>query len=452
MENLATKETEQKTGEYKQELKRVLKLRHLIIYGMVFMGLIAPWGIYGFVSKESYGMVPLVYLIGIVAMLFTALSYKQMSREFPFAGSVYSYVQRGLHPYIGFIAGWMILADYLLLPSLLYAFTASWLHDLLPSTPPYMWVLIFAIINTIITGYGITLQAATNFVMAAIELISIVVLVLFAIHYVFIDGHGIGGFSIKPFYQPEHLNWDFVATAASIAMLSFLGFDAISTLAEETERPRKTVGNATILVLLILGVLFMLQTYLAALAHPDYKSLNDKMAYYDIGRQMGGNALYYLLILVSIVTTGIANALAGQSAIARILNSMGLDKVLPFSGFLCYVHPRFQTPLNAIVGVGVISVLIATLVPEETIIKFINFGALTSFILLNLTVIAFFYIKKRQRTKIFRYLLFPLLGALIVGFVWSGFNRITFIFGGCWCLAGILVGLYGAKDLNLTEL
>ncbi|HEY3521356.1 MAG TPA: APC family permease, partial [Rhodanobacteraceae bacterium] len=195
---------------YRQELDRSLGLWQLIVYGMIFMVPIAPWAVYGFVSRDSFGMVPLVYAVGIVAMLFTALSYKQLSGEFPVAGSVYSYVQRGLNPYLGFIAGWMILADYLLVPALIYAFSASWMRGLLPGVPPFAWVLGFAIVNTTINVLGIRLQARANFALLAAELAMLGVFISLAVHFVFVEGRGAGGWSRAPFYQPQHLDWGFI--------------------------------------------------------------------------------------------------------------------------------------------------------------------------------------------------------------------------------------------------
>ncbi len=430
----------QDSAGYRQELERTLGLRHLLVYGMIFMVPIAPWAVYGFVSRESFGMVPLVYLVGIVAMVFTALSYKQLSSAFPVAGSVYSYVQRGLNPYLGFIAGWMILADYLLIPALIYAFSASWLRGLLPGVPGFVWIFAFVVINTAVNILGIRLQSRANFVLLMIELAALGVFIALGIDFVFAQGLGTGGWSWAPFYQPQHLNWNFIATATSIAALSFLGFDAISTLAEETKRPRKTIGNATVLSLLLLGAIFMVQTYLAALVHPDYATLDDKLGFFQIARQVGGKGLYLALILVNVIAAGVANALAAQSAIARILYSMGRDQVLPCAKFLSHVHPRWKTPVNATVLVAVLSLVLALTVPEETILKLVNFGALTAFMLLNVTVFVFFFIKQRQRRQVFRYLVFPLLGLLIVAFVWSGFDRTTFLFGGIWLVVGLCLG------------
>lgn len=432
-------------------LSRALGLRELVVYGMIFMVPIAPMAVYGFVAQQSYGMVPLVYLVGIVAMLFTALSYKRLSAAFPSAGSVYSYVQQGWHPYIGFLAGWMILADYLLVPALLYAFSASWLQGLLPTVPYWLWLLGFVTVNTAVNILGITLQAKAHFVLLFVELIALAIFFVLAIHFIFIAGHGTGGWSVKPFFQPQHWSADFIATATSIAVLSFLGFDAISTLAEETRNPRKTVGNATVLALLLLGLIFIAETYVAALAHPDYRSLDAKLGFFEIGRQVGGAWFYVLLIVVNVVATGIANALSAQLAISRILFSMGRDRVLPGSGFLSRVHPRLRTPVNATLLVAVLSILLALLVPEEVILKLVNFGALTAFMLLNITVFVFFYIRQRSYNHIFSYLVFPALGLTIVAYVWSGFDRATFLFGGAWLLIGIVLGVFGYRKLASFE-
>ncbi|WP_409290694.1 APC family permease [Peribacillus sp. SCS-37] len=434
----------------RQELNRVLTFKDLLVYGMVFMVPIAPMGVYGLVSNESFGMVPLVYLVGIIAMVFTAFGYSQMSREFPVAGSVYSYVQRGLNPHIGFLAGWMILVDYILAPALLYAFGGIWIHSMAPSIPVFVWVLVFVLFNTIVNGRGVALAAKTNFILLGIELIALLIFIGFAIKFVFIDGMGTGGFSLKPLYQSEHISLGFISTAASIAVLSFLGFDGISTLSEETKNPKKTVGKATVAALVILGLIFMVETYMAALIHPEYQGLDPDMGFFDIAREAGGNFLYYLLILVNVVAVAIANALAAQSAISRILYSMSRDKLLPASGFLGKIHPKYKTPLNATVFVGVISLVVALSLSIETIIKFVNFGALTSFLLLNFTVFIYFFIKKKQRNVqgFIKYLLFPLLGFLIIGYVWSGFDKKTFIVGFSWLAVGIIVGAVKSKGFK----
>ncbi|MCF8566551.1 APC family permease [Alicyclobacillus tolerans] len=425
---------------YQQELKRVLSLPDLLIYGMIFMVPISPMVVYGYVAQQSHGMVPFVYLVGIIAMLFTALSYREMSKKFPIAGSVYSYVQRGLNPHVGFIAGWMILADYLIIPAQLYAFSAIWIHGLVPGVPTWVWVILFAVAITLINVRGITIMNGANWILLVIELIALILFLIFAFRYVFLLHHGAAGWSMQPFYQPGKINAGFIASATSIAALSFLGFDGISTLSEEAKRPTRDVGNATVLALIVLGILFMLQTYVAALVHPNFQNLDPNLGFFQISRQAGGTFLYDFILIVTIIAAGIANTLVAQSAVSRILFAMGRDDLLPFSGFFSKVHSRTQTPLNSTLLVAVISVILALAVPAEDLIRFINFGALTSFMFLNATVLIYFYIRQRQYGHIVRYLVLPLIGFAIITYVWTGFDRPTFIFGLSWLVVGIIVG------------
>ena len=436
---------------YQQELNRALRFRHLLAYGMVFMVPIAPMGIYGFVVGPGLGMVPLIYIVGIIAMTFTALSYRWMSQEFPITGSVYSYVQRGLNAHIGFLAGWMIMADYLLAPALLYGFTGLWLNALVPSIPIWVFIVLFVIVNTFVTGRGITVTADTNFFLLAIELVALAIFLVIGLKYVFVDGGGAGGLSLDPIYQPEHVNLSFIAAAASIAVLSFLGFDGISTLAEETHRPERTVGNATVAALIILGLIFVMQTYLAALIHPDYKSLDPELAFFQIARDAGGAFLYYLLLVVNVIAVGIANALAAQLAISRILYSVSRDNMLPASGFLSRIHPRYRTPFNATLFVGLVTLAVALIFAVDTITKFVNFGALTAFMALNISVFVYFFIRRGRRRSLpdfLKYLIFPLLGFAIIAYVWSGFDRNTLIFGFSWLAAGIIIGAIKTKGFR----
>lgn len=432
---------------YKQELKRALTMKDLVVYGLITMLPIAPIQVYGMLAHESSGMVPLVYLVGIVAMVFTALSYSQMSKEFPIAGSVYSYVQRGVNPHVGFATGWLIAVDYIMGPALLASFSAMWLNSIFPAIPTYLLILLFLFINTFINARGISLTARTNLVFLILELSVLAVFIACTIKFVFVDGHGTGGFSLAPLIQPDKVNLEFLASAASIAVLGFLGFDVISTLSEEVKEPRRTVGRATVFSLVAIGMIFMVQTYLASLAHPNYQDLDPDMAYFDIAREVGGDLLYYLFIIIAVAAVGIANALAIQSAIARIIYSMSRDNLLPFAGILGKIHPVYKTPFNATIFVGIVSFFVALFVSIETIIKLVNFGALTSFMMLNLTVIIYFIFKKKQRDLkgLLLYGLLPLLGFSIIFFVWSGFDTMTYVVGGSWLAAGVILGAVKSK-------
>ena len=166
---------------YAQELNRSVSTFDLLVYGLVFMVPIAPWAIFGTVYNSASGMVPLVYVIGLVAMIFTALAYAQMAKSFPLAGSVFSYVGRGIHPSVGFFAGWAILLDYLLVPTLLYVFAAESMIGLFPGTPRWLWAIVFVVVNTIINLAGIGSLKIANRVFLAIELVFVVIFVVIAV-------------------------------------------------------------------------------------------------------------------------------------------------------------------------------------------------------------------------------------------------------------------------------
>src|SRR5579863_884807 len=248
---------------YREQLDRALTTRDLVVYGMIFMVPIAPYSPFGFVWDVAKGMVPLAYAIGLIGMLFTALSYAAMSRAFPLAGSVYTYAQRGLHETAGFFSGWLILLDYILVPSLLYLISAVALRPILPGVPGWIWLAVFISFNATVNLLGIEFTARVNRYMLVMELATLglfVVLGLMALY----RGAGAGSLTLKPIYDPQVFSLSTVAGATSIAVLSFLGFDGISTLSEESRANRNAIGRATVFALLLVGALFMLQTWIAA--------------------------------------------------------------------------------------------------------------------------------------------------------------------------------------------
>ncbi|MFC4810962.1 APC family permease [Paenibacillus sp. GCM10023250] len=431
---------------YKQELKRSLSFWDLLIYGLIFMVPIAPFGIYGYVAQGSYGMVALAYLIGMVGMIFTALSYARMSEAFPIAGSVYSYAQRGINEHVGFFSGWVILLDYIMIPSLLYLISSSALHDVLPGVPVYVWLVVFIAINTIINIFGIEITAKANKIILVLELL---VLVVFVVAAVITVAKGVNGasFTLKPLYDKAHFNLTTVMGAVSVAVLSFLGFDAISTLAEETKGGKKVVGRAVIFSLLIVGIIFIIQTWVAALVWPDYTTFeNADVAFYQIAEVAGGPWLKWTTIIATAFAWGIANALVAQAAISRILYSMARDKKLP--GVLGKIHPTFKTPYISILLVGAISLVVTVIFTKQiaTLTSLVNFGALTAFLFLHLSVINYF-IRKQKSKNYLKHLIFPLIGFVIIGYVWYSLDAASKKFGFVWMGIGIAYMIY----LKLTK-
>jgi len=435
---------------YEQELKRVLTLKDLIVYGLLFMVIVAPFGIFGEVHVASGGMVPFVYLVGLTAMLFTAMSYAKMSRRFPIAGSVYAYVQRGMNPHIGFAAGWLILIDYVLIPALLYSFCGTWCNDLVPAVPTWAWAIMFVAINSFITLRGITFTAIIDWVFFALEVATVIVFVVIAFTYITGPNY-VGELSspLAPLWDLDKISLPFIASAASIACLSFLGFDGISTLAEETKKPEKTVGKATFLSLLFIGIIFIGVTWVAELVQGG-RPITDtdsfvETGFFQIAEEAGGTWLRLFVYIVVIIASGIPNAVAAQSAITRILFSMSRDGLMP--KFMSKIHPKYKTPYLTVLFIGVFT-LFAAFIPPMELVRFVNFGGLSSFIVLNFAVFWFFFIReKRRRTfrDIVEYLVCPWVGIIILSYVWSGFDGRTLVVGFSWLAIGIVIGAIKSK-------
>ncbi|MCA1920744.1 APC family permease [Buttiauxella noackiae] len=422
-------------------LKVALSYKDLVIYGLVFMVIIAPMSIFGFVSKESHGMAPLVYVVGVACMIFTALSYRKMSRRYPIAGSVYAYVNKATNPHIGFLAGWLIMMDYLFAPALLYAMTATWCTDLLPFIPGWVWVAFFMLTNCWVNIRGIENTAKADIFIFSISALALIVFLVVGINYI-AHGGGVGEFTMTPFYQPNVINPQFIGTAVTIAALSFLGFDGISTLAEEAKNPTKDIGKAIIAALFIVGGLFILQCYIATLIQPDFMKMDADSAFFDAAFLAGGAPLKIFLLIVNILAVGIANTLAAQAAASRIVFGMARDHFLP--SMFAKIHPTYRTPWISTIAIGALSLVLGLSLSIDFLAKLINFGAMSSFIILNISVIWMFFIKEKRRNsvrEIISNLLFPLIGTAILMYVWVNFDSATMKIGFTWLVIGIVIGM-----------
>lgn len=371
---------------YQQQLRRSLSLKDLVIYGMIFMIPIAPFGVYGWVHADSGGMVPMAYLVGMVAMLFTALSYGAMARAFPIAGSVYSYAQRGIHPNVGFMAGWVLLLDYLLIPPLLYVFSALALNHLFPQVPKLAWMVIFLVSSTLVNLRGVTLAARVNLFFLIAEILVLAIFITFGL-IALNNGMGNGSLTLKPFYQPEYFDLSLVMKAVSIAVLSFLGFDAISTLAEEVKGdPAKQIGRASLIALFLMGGIFILQTWLASDLAAGMTFSSADTAFYEIAGAVGGPWLGTLAAVSTALAWGVTVSITSQAAVSRLLFSMARDGKLPH--VLASVHPRFKTPHVSLYLVSLLALLIGAVFLDtpDLLTSLVNFGALASFCLLLLAL------------------------------------------------------------------
>jgi amino acid transporter len=421
---------------YREQLRRVLTTGDLIIYGLIFMVPIAPFSVYGFVWNDAKGMVPLAYLIGLIGMFFTATSYASMSHAFPVAGSVYSYAQRGLSEIAGFFAGWLILLDYILIPALLYLFSAIALQPIFPNVPEWIWLIGFVSFNVVVNLIGIEFTARANRYLLAIELVVLALFVVLGLIALY-SGHGAGRLTLRPVYDPGVFSIATVAGATSIAVLSFLGFDGISTLSEENSGDRNSVGRATVLSLLLVGVLFMLQTWIATDLSNGMRFSSPGTAFYEIARLAGGVWLEWIVLGAVALASGIANAMAAQAATSRILFAMARDRKLP--AVLATIHPRYRTPYVSTLLVALISLLVGLFFSSrvDDLSRIVNFGALTGFLLLHLSVINHFTIRQRSRDWL-RHLVSPVVGFLVIAYVLYEMDNSAKIMGACWIAIGIV--------------
>lgn len=414
--------------------KPVLSLTALVLFGLAFVGPTAPYTFFGVGAVQSRGHFALVYLIAMVAVSFTAASYGKMAAAFPEAGSTYAYASKAIHPVVGYLAGWVMILDYLLMPMLCVIIVGVTANKLAPAVPYSVWVVATAaaITGINIAGIEMTSRATTIFnVILAISVLWFVSAAVWALT------HGVGRgtlFSIEPFYAQRNFSLKAVMAATPVAVLSFLGFDGISTLAEDSKDPQKNVARATILVCFIAGLLFILQTYLGQLIWPDYRTFSPiETAFSDIGRKIGGPALAYLIALL-VVGQAWVSGIASQASASRLLFGMARDGRLPRTVF-GYLNPKSRTPTHSILLMGAIAMFAGLALDLDKAAELVNFGACAGFMVVNLSVIGHYFVLQRKRW--WSYLLSPAIGFFVCLWIWLSVSSLAMKVGTLWTLAGL---------------
>ena len=434
---------------YKPQFKRVLRLRDLIIYGLVILTPTAPYPVYGIIQKVSLGHAALAYLVAMVAMLFTAASYGKMSGAFPAAGSTYTYAQRALNEHIGFLAGWSMMLDYFLIPLLSVIYSALIAARYVPEVPYMVWAVFFTVAITLINIRGISMTARASKVMMVILSFSAILFVVLAVHLI-VGAHGWGGLVVPhAVYDPGTFKLSPMMLGAGIATLSYIGFDAVSTLAEDVENPEKNIAIATVSVCIIQALFCVVQVYLAEIVWPNYHTFpNVDTAILDIGKVLGGPVMMGWITFVLLVA-GLASALTGQAGASRLLFGMGRDGVISRKIF-AYVDEKYSTPTRSIYVMGGITMLGAFLIRFQLAVELLNFGAFVGFILVNLSVIRHYYLRKRQRSGLgfLTNLIFPGLGALVCSYVWMSLSTPAKIVGFIWLGLGVGYLAYLTKGFS----
>jgi amino acid transporter len=428
-------------------LQRVLTLWDLIFYGIVMIMPIAPVPLFGLIQKLSQGHAVTTILIAMVAMMLTAVSYGRMAAVYPSAGSAYTYVGRGLNPHLGFLTGWTMLFDYLLIPILDTIYGALTVErligPLLPHVSPrVLYVLLAALFAgtiTVLNLRGIRATARANVIMLVVMCGVIGVFMLRAAQYLFIHQGWSGILSTQPFYNPMTFDVRVIATGTSFAALTYVGFDGVTTLAEDAINPKRNVLIATVLVCLFTGLFGGLQIYLAQRVWPDWHTFSNlETAFMDVGRQVGGLILFQALAFILIVAN-LGGGLTGQVGAARLLFSMGRDNVLP-RRFFAHVDSKRSTPTYNILLIGFVAFGGALAMNYELTGECMNFGAFLGFMGVNLAAINQFYFVNRthRRRRLLGDALVPGLGFIFCLGIWFGLSAPAKVFGGAWLMAGLI--------------
>lgn len=424
-------------------LKRALGLPGLIIYGIVLIQPTAPMPLFGAAAEKAQGHVVTTVLIGMVAMLFTAISYGRMANAYPSAGSAYAYVGRELHPAAGYFVGWGMIFDYVMNPIICVIWCSKAAMNLAPIPYP-VCAIFFALLFTGLNLRGIEASTRTNSIIAAALGVVIVLFLVAAARYVwFHPPPGVAGW-VRPFYDPQTFSVPVVSAGASLAVLTYIGFDGISTLSEEVRHPRRNILLATVLVCVITGVLASVQVYAAQLVWPTFTFPETDTAFCYVAGRAGGQWLFQTVNVALLVAT-IGSGAGSHLGAGRLLYGMGRDQAIPAS-FFAYVNPRTRIPSRNILLVGLAALIGPFLVSYPLGAELLNFGALIAFMGVNLACLTRYYLRADRRTP--ANLVAPLLGFGICAYLWWSLGWYAKIAGVVWLSLGVGYGAWRTEGFR----
>ncbi len=420
-------------------LKRSLTYWDLVLYGLAYIAPFAPLSTLGFVWSESNGLIVLAYLLGGVCMYFTARSYATMTEALPTAGSVYGFARTALGAFPGFVAGWMILLDYLLIPAFVYVLMAVALETLVPGVDRGVWIVLLVAITTGVNWFGITVTSRANFVSVALQVIILLGFVALCVAALY-GGKGNGALTLRPVFDARAFDARRIFSATSICIMSFLGFDAVSTLAEEVAGgDRRVVGRAIIAVLILSAVFFVFVTWVFGNLLPGIAIKDQSAAVYELAAWATGPWTAVVLAWAYATIVGLSNALPMQVGVARVVYAMGRDRQLP--AVLARIHPRHHTPYVGMLLTAAISLAVALFMKNrlDDLASIVNFGALSGFLFLHVSVLARFGLRLRSRAWLTHWVV-PVCGIGVVLLVFSGMSALAVKVGTAWLLVGLSYG------------
>jgi putrescine importer len=425
--------------------KRALTLWDLIFFGIILIQPIAPVPLFGVAQKLSNGYFTAIILVAMFAMTLTAVSYGRMAALFPSAGSAYTYVGKGINPHLGFLAGWAMFLDYLLLPLINTVWIAAAMHNVYtPKIPFVVWAAIVAGVITLLNLRGIRSSARQNKVLLFFMLIVIGFFIVLAVRFLLVM-HGWGGlFSTQPFYDPATFDARRILGATSFAALTYIGFDGVTTLTEDVENPKRNVLLATVFVCVFTGLFGGLEVYLGQRVWPNWQTFTSlETAFMDVCGRVGGPWLFHGMGVV-LILAAFGSGLAGGLGAAKLLFGMGRDNVLPRK-FFGHVAPGTSTPIYNIILIGVLSFAGAELLnyfgsAYQQAGELLNFGAFLSFMGVNLAAFWQFGVLAGdgRKRRVVVDMVLPLAGFLFCAVIWWNLNPLAKTAGGVWFAVGVI--------------
>jgi amino acid transporter len=412
------------------QLRRALTLRDLIFYGIIIIQPTAPMPIYGVVSQEARGHVVTTVLIAMVAMLFTAISYGRMARAYPSSGSAYTYVSAEIHPTLGYLTGWSLMMDYLLNPVICAIWCAKAAGNFVPSIPYFLWAPFFALLFTMVNLRGIEVSAKINQWLAIAMGAVVAVMFFYSARYLAVHPAD----WLRPFYDPATFSFAAVSSGTAIAVLTYIGFDGISTLSEEAHDPKRNILRATVITCLITGVLASAEVYVAQLIWPDFRHYPDvDTAYVFVAGRAGGPMLFALVNLTLLVAT-VGSGVGSQLAAARMLFGMGRDNAIPRS-FFAAIDEATHIPRNNVLLSGALALVGTFAMSYRLGAELLNFGAFIAFMGVNAASLMRYWVRARQRD--WSNLLVPVAGFAVCFYIWINLGWPAKIAGTIWLLVGL---------------
>lgn len=419
-------------------LKRSLGLWAIVGLGLGYMTPTTVFDTFGIVSDETNGVVPLAYLVALVAMIFTAVSYGRMTRIFPSAGSAYTYTSQTIHPNLGFLVGWTSLLDYLLLPLVNALLIRIYMESFFPDVPAWIWVVAYVLAITALNLWSMNSTSKINGILVVFEIVLIGVFIVLAWNAL-ANGDGNGSvFTSTPLFH-DGVDASAVISGATVVCFSFIGFDAITMYTEEA-KDTSTVPKAIVLALLIGGAIFFAAAWFGQSVFPTldgFQNTDDTLP--EMALKVGGEFFKILFTSAAFAAT-VASSLSSHASVSRMIYVMGRNGAGPISRFFSFVHPKYRTPSFAVVFVGAVSML-AIPFTLEFISSMINFGALIAFTFVNLTVVILFVFRRKEfRTprQIFTNIVLPVVGMAFTGILWANLNIDALTYGVIWLGVGIV--------------